>query len=129
MTSIFPDLILEMSKMSLIRVRSSLLAPWMFLAFSATSGGISPRRVISFRPIMVLMGVRISWLMLEKKWFSAWFSSSISFFCCWVRAFSSSYIRFRNMSSTLVRRPTMTMEKAESKKERCWLLPAASSGK
>ena len=25
----------------------------------------------SLRPMMVLMGVRISWLMLEKKWFSA----------------------------------------------------------
>ena len=69
--SIFPDLILEMSRMSLIRVSSSLLAPWMFRAFSATSGGMLPRRVISFRPMMVLIGVRISWLMLEKKWFSA----------------------------------------------------------
>ena len=57
--------------MSLIRVSSSLLAPWIFLAFSATSSGISPRSVISFNPMIVLMGVRISWLMLEKKWFSA----------------------------------------------------------
>ena len=100
----------------------------MFRAFSATSSEMSPRRMISLRPIMVLMGVRISWLMLEKKWFSARFSSSISFFCCWESSFSSSYIRFKNMSSKLVRSPTMTTEKAESKKEDCWVLCVASSG-
>ncbi len=100
--------------MSLMRDSSILLAPWMFRAFSATSSEMSSRRMISLRPIMVLMGVRISWLILEKKLFSARFSSSISFFCRWVRAFSSSYIRLRNMSSTLVSRPTIIMEKAES---------------
>ena len=103
-----------MSSVSLISVSSSLLAPWMFRAFSAISSGMSFRRMSSFSPMMVLMGVRISWLMLEKKLFSARFSSSISFFCRWERAFSSSYIRFRNMSSTLVSSPTIIMEKAES---------------
>ena len=57
------------------------------------------------------------------------FSAGGFFFCCWVRAFSSSYIRFRNMSSTLVSRPTIIMENAESKKERCWEFTAAISGK
>ena len=115
--------------MSLISVSSSLLAPWIFLAFSATSSEMSSRRMISFSPMMVLIGVRISWLMLEKKLFSARFSSSISFFCCWERAFSSSYILFRNMSNTHVSIPTRTTEKAESKKECLWVFCAASSGK
>ncbi len=65
--SIFPDLILDMSRMSLISESSSLLAPWIFLAFSATSSEVFSRKMISFRPMIVLMGVRISWLMLEKK--------------------------------------------------------------
>ena len=115
--------------MSLMRVSKSLLAPWMFRAFSATSSEMSSRRSISFKPIIVLMGVRISWLMLEKKWFSARFSSSISFFCCWERAFSSSYILFRNIRSTLVSRPTIIMEKAESNRADCRLAEAASWGK
>ena len=58
--SILPDLILDRSIMSLMRVSNILLAPWMFLAFSAISSEISPRRIISFNPIMVLIGVRIS---------------------------------------------------------------------
>ena len=115
--------------MSLISVSSSLLAPWIFLAFSATSSEISSRRMISLSPMIVLMGVRISWLMLEKKLFSARFSSSISFFCCWVRAFSSSYILFRNMSRTLVSRPTIIMENAESNRAFWRTLGTASSGK
>ena len=126
--SIFPDLIFERSKVSLISVSSSLLAPWMLRAFSATSSEMSSRRMISLSPMIVLMGVRISWLMLEKKWFSARLSSSISFFCCWVILFSSSYIRFRNMSSTLVSSPTMIMEKAESKKELVLGFCTANSG-
>ena len=85
--------------------------------------------MISFRPMMVLMGVRISWLMLEKKWFSARFSSSISFFCRWERAFSSSYILFRNMSRMLVSSPTIIMEKAESNRALWEELGAAISGK
>lgn len=88
--SIFFDLILDRSKISLIRVSSILLAFWIFLAFSATSSGISPRRINSFNPIIVLMGVRISWLMLEKKLFSALFNSSISFFCRLESSFSFS---------------------------------------
>ncbi len=113
----------------MISESSSLLAPWMFLAFSATSSEVLSRRMISFSPMIVLIGVRISWLMLEKKWFSAWFSSSISFFCRWERAFSSSYILFRNISSTLVSSPTIIMENAESNRAVCWLFGAARAGK
>ena len=112
-----------------MRVSRSLLAPWMFRALSATLSGMSSRKMSSLRPMMVLMGVRISWLMLEKKWFSARLSSSISFFCCWERAFSSSYIRLRNMSRTLAKSPTMITEKAESKKERSRVFPTAVWGK
>ena len=67
MISIFPDFSLDRSRMSLINVNSILLAPCMFRAFSAMLSGMFSRRVSSFKPMMVLMGVRISWLMLVKK--------------------------------------------------------------
>ena len=75
--------------MSLIRCSSILLAAWMFIASSATSSEISSRRIISLRPTIVLIGVRISWLMLEKNWFCALFSLSISRSCCRESAISS----------------------------------------
>ena len=83
-----PFVSLDMSRMSFMRASSMLPAPAMPRASSATSSEISSLRIISSRPIIVFMGVRISWLMLEKKllWFS--FRISICFFCSRMTLFS-----------------------------------------
>ena len=52
-----------------MRFNRSLPAALMFTASSITSSLTSSLRIISFKPMMVLMGVLISWLMFEKKLF------------------------------------------------------------
>ena len=81
-----------------------MLAAWMLGASSATSGDTSSRRIISLRPMMVLMGVRISWLMLEKKRFWASFRAWISWRCRSARLFSRWYRRISKPTITLTAR-------------------------
>ena len=88
--SILPDSSLERSRMSFIVVRSILLAFWMLMAFSAISSEMSSLRIISFKPMIVLMGVRISWLMLAKNVSFERAICSTSFFCASADFFSCS---------------------------------------
>ena len=100
-----PDSSLLMSRMSLMRCRSILLAARILAASSATSSETSSLRIISLRPMIVLMGVRISWLMLEKKRFCASFSAAIS-----LRCFSFRSLSFLYMSISMLRITPIAMQ-------------------
>ena len=62
-----PDWNLLMSRISLMRLRRRLPAALMLTASSMTSSLTSSLKIISLSPMMVLIGVLISWLMLEKN--------------------------------------------------------------
>ena len=67
MISIFPDSILEKSRMSLMMVRRFLPEARIWWIKSRAVGDISSRRAISAIPSTAFIGVRISWLMFARK--------------------------------------------------------------
>ena len=71
-----------MSSISFIRVSSMPPASAMSAEYSSTSGFVDVRITISFRPSIVLIGVRISWLMRARNSVFAVFAAFISSIRC-----------------------------------------------
>ena len=96
----FPCLILEKSNMSLIRLNSIWLALFIVYACSSIVSSLFSQRIISFMPITVLIGVRISWDMLARNF-------ALDSLATMATCFSCSMVR----KSRMVFKPTVNRSK------------------
>ena len=120
-----PDSMRLMSRMSLISPsRCRALSP-IFSRYSRVWGRrVSSFRARLFRPMMAFMGVRISWLMLDRK-------AVLALLACSAAASASASARFlasaSRISASMTVKPTPTAWTMWSSRSAGWRTPAMRS--